>query len=63
MVAIVSAEQADDLQVSWQSLTSGEGAAIIGQIKAGPSRIVLETEISGERILDDLEEDPLPRIC
>jgi hydrogenase expression/formation protein HypE len=63
VVAIVSAEQADALLASWQSLTSGEGAAIIGQIEQGPSRIVLETEISGERILDDLEEDPLPRIC
>jgi hydrogenase expression/formation protein HypE len=63
VVAIVSAEQADDLLASWQSTTPGEGAAIIGQIEEGPKRIVLETEISGERILDDLEEDPLPRIC
>ena len=63
VVAIVSAEQAEDLLAIWQSVNSGEGAAIIGQIEEGPSCIVLETEISGERILDDLEEDPLPRIC
>ena len=62
-MAIVSAEQADELLQSWQSLPEGEDAAIIGQIEQGPSRIILETEISGERILDDLEEDPLPRIC
>jgi hydrogenase maturation factor len=26
-------------------------------------RVVLETEIGGERLLDELEDDPLPRIC
>jgi len=63
VVAIVSSEQADELLQSWRSLPAGNGAAIIGRIEQGPSRIILETEISGERILDDLEEDPLPRIC
>jgi hydrogenase expression/formation protein HypE len=63
VVAIVSAVQAEDLLESWHSLSSGESAAIIGHIEEGPSRIVLETGISGERILGDLEEDPLPRIC
>jgi hydrogenase expression/formation protein HypE len=32
-------------------------------VQEGASRIVLETELAGERLLDDLEEDPLPRIC
>jgi len=63
VVAVVSAEQADDVLGNWQSISAGEGAGIIGQIKQGASHVVLETEISGERILDDLEEDPLPRIC
>ena len=62
-IAIVAAEQAAPLLAEWQKLPSGEGAAIIGTIEQGPPRIVLETELSGERILDDLEEDPLPRIC
>jgi hydrogenase expression/formation protein HypE len=26
-------------------------------------RVVLETELGGERILEELEDDPLPRIC
>jgi len=38
-------------------------AAIIGRIETGPAQVVLETEIGGERILQELEEDPLPRIC
>jgi hydrogenase expression/formation protein HypE len=62
-VAFVSAGQADELLALWRNLPSGEGAAIIGRIEEGAARIVLETEIAGERILDDLEEDPLPRIC
>jgi len=62
-IAIVAAEQAQELLAEWQKLPSGEGAAIIGTIEQGAPRIVLETELAGERILDDLEEDPLPRIC
>jgi hydrogenase expression/formation protein HypE len=38
-------------------------AAIIGTVKSGQSRVVLETGLGGERILAELEDDPLPRIC
>jgi hydrogenase expression/formation protein HypE len=63
VVAVVAQEQANELVSSWCELPSGQDAVVIGRIEEGPSRIVLETEISGERLLDDLEEDPLPRIC
>lgn len=62
-VAIIAEEQAEELVRIWRELPSGEGATLIGRIEEGAPRIVLETEIAGERILDDLEEDPLPRIC
>ena len=62
-IAIVAPDEADSLLAAWQRLPSGEGAAIIGTVEEGAPRIVLETELAGERILDDLEEDPLPRIC
>ena len=62
-VAVVASDQADDLLKEWRALPSGEGAAIIGEIAEGEPRVVLTTELGGERILDDLEEDPLPRIC
>ena len=62
-VAVVAAEQAAELAARWQALPAGEGAAVIGTIEQGVPRIVLETAIEGERILEDLEEDPLPRIC
>ncbi len=48
------------------SLLRGNGnkdAAIIGEVMAGPARVVLETRLGGERILEELEDDPLPRIC
>ena len=63
VLAVVADHQADELATLWRDLPSGQGAAVIGRLVDGPSRIILETEISGERILDDLEEDPLPRIC
>jgi hydrogenase expression/formation protein HypE len=63
VVAVVEADQAERLVAAWRELPAGEGAAVIGRIEEGAPRIVLETPIAGERILDDLEEDPLPRIC
>ena len=54
---------ADTILKTWRALPDGEGAAIIGQIEKGRGRVVLETEIGGERFLEELEDDPLPRIC
>jgi hydrogenase expression/formation protein HypE len=62
-IAIIAEDQAEELLVRWREYESGQGAALIGRISEGPPRTVLETGISGQRILDDLEEDPLPRIC
>jgi len=38
-------------------------ATVIGSVKEGRAQVILETELGGERILAELEEDPLPRIC
>lgn len=38
-------------------------AAIIGSLEAAPGPVVMQTGLGGERILDELEDDPLPRIC
>ena len=63
VVAVVAAQQASSLLASWRGLAEGEGAALIGHVAAGPSRVVLRTELGGERFLEELEDDPLPRIC
>ncbi|MEY3788468.1 MAG: nickel-iron hydrogenase, metallocenter assembly protein [Pseudomonadota bacterium] len=38
-------------------------AVIIGRIETGYAHALIETVLGGERILQELEEDPLPRIC
>jgi hydrogenase expression/formation protein HypE len=38
-------------------------AAVIGHIESGNAYVFIETELGGERILQELEDDPLPRIC
>lgn len=40
----------------------GSGAAHIGRATAG-TEVILRTRVGGERLLDELEEDPVPRIC
>ena len=38
-------------------------ARLIGVIEPGPPRVILQTRLGGERLLPELEDDPLPRIC
>ncbi len=63
VVAVVDPAQAEALLESWQQLDEGKDAAIIGHIDSAMNYVVMETEIGGERILEELEDDPLPRIC
>lgn len=63
VVAVVDESKAQDLLACWQTLDEGKNAAIIGTIDAGIPYVMMETDIGGERILEELEDDPLPRIC
>jgi hydrogenase expression/formation protein HypE len=63
VVAIISPDDADEAFHLWKSLPAGEHAARIGFVESGPARVVLETALGGERFLEELEDDPLPRIC
>ena len=45
------------------ALPSGRDAAIIGRIQEQPQRVILRTPLGGERVIEELEDDPLPRIC
>ncbi len=62
VAAVEKGSEADALQ-RWRELPGGESAAIIGEITADDPYVVLETELGGSRILEELEDDPLPRIC
>ena len=63
VVAVVAPGQAEAILDKWQALPAGRDAVIFGRIDAGLSHVVLETDLGGERILEELEDDPLPRIC
>ena len=62
VVAVVAMEQADTALQRWLNI-GATTAAIIGTLEIGPARAVLETTLGGERLLEELEDDPLPRIC
>ena len=63
VVAVIDAGQGADLLACWQGMDEGAGASLVGRMDAETARVVLETEIGGERLLEELEDDPLPRIC
>ena len=63
VVAVVSEEDTDKALALWQQLPEGADAALIGRVTEPQQRVILETPLGGERILEELEDDPLPRIC
>jgi hydrogenase expression/formation protein HypE len=63
VVAVVAEQQAAALLALWQALPEGREAALIGTLEAASDRVLLQTELGGQRLLDELEDDPLPRIC
>ncbi|MEW6314665.1 MAG: hydrogenase expression/formation protein HypE [Pseudomonadota bacterium] len=63
VVAVVDGAESERALAAWRALPGGEQAAVIGRVEAGRAQVVLETELGGQRLLDELEDDPLPRIC
>lgn len=64
LVAIVPAEAAEAVLAAMRSHPAGREGAIIGEVTAVPEgRVVLATALGGERIVDMLVGEQLPRIC
>ena len=63
VVAVIDPAGADALLQRWHELPQGRDAALVGHMDNGVQRVTLATELGGERILEELEDDPLPRIC
>ncbi len=63
VVTVVSKQDVDKALDRWRAMPEGADSHLIGEVDSGMSRVVLETELGGERILEELEDDPLPRIC
>ena len=61
LVAVVDAAHAGAALAALRALSPA--AALIGEATPGVSQVVLATGFGGERVLDELEDDPLPRIC
>jgi hydrogenase expression/formation protein HypE len=62
-VIVTSNESADKVISILREHPGGKSAAIIGNITSMFDNVRLKTSIGGERVLDMLEEDTLPRIC
>jgi hydrogenase expression/formation protein HypE len=64
MIAVVAREQAEDALACLRSHPLGVDAAVIGELRDAPAgMVVLETAFGGNRVVDMLVGDPLPRIC
>jgi hydrogenase expression/formation protein HypE len=63
-VCVVAAEHAADAVALLHGIPGGESAAMIGEVTADPTGMVLvNTAFGGRRVMDMLVGDPLPRIC
>jgi hydrogenase expression/formation protein HypE len=62
-VVITSHETADEVLNKLRSHALGRDAALIGRVTTKHKGVRLKTKIGGERVLDILEDDMLPRIC
>ena len=64
LVAVVPAEQAEAVLNAMRGHPAGAHAAVIGRVSAGPAGLVtMRTRFGGERIVDTLVGEQLPRIC
>lgn len=63
VVAVIAEADAEKALELWRRLPEGSEAALIGKVTDSKQRVILETSLGGERILEELEDDPLPRIC
>lgn len=62
VVAVLSPAAADEAVAALRGGGFAD-ASVIGVVEPGAPRVILETRLGGERIMPELEDDPLPRIC
>ena len=62
VLAVVDAASGPQALASMQAAPGGAESALIGSVNK-QGLVVVETEFGGERVLHELEDDPLPRIC
>lgn len=63
-IAIVDPEVADDVLAAMQEHPYGRDAAVIGEVtEEHPGRVYLRSRVGGNRVVDMLSGEQLPRIC
>ena len=62
-VAIVDPAEADDIVRAMREFPEGKQAAVIGEVREGDGDLFLMTPLGGNRYLDLLTGEQLPRIC
>jgi hydrogenase expression/formation protein HypE len=64
LVAVVPGDAADAVLAAMRGHPAGRAAAIVGEVAAEPAgSVILSTAFGGERVLDMLVGEQLPRIC
>ena len=63
VVAVVDKAHSSDALSRWQAIDNGRQASLIGVMTKQTAQVELATELGGSRLLHELEDDPLPRIC
>lgn len=64
LVLFCPADQAAAVLAALHGLPEGQGACVVGQVKAGPAgRVTMRTAFGGARLVDMLIGEQLPRIC
>ena len=64
LLAFVAPDQADSVLEAVRSNEFGRDAAVIGEVVSHhPGKVYMQTRIGGERIVDMLTGEQLPRIC
>jgi len=63
VVAVIAAAEAEAALAAMRALPQGTESALVGYVQERPQRVVLRTPLGGERVIEELEDDPLPRIC
>lgn len=64
LIAIVDSNDAENILAAMQNHPLGKNSAIIGEVIANHSGVVvMQTSIGGDRVVDMISGEQLPRIC
>lgn len=64
MIAVVAREDADKALACMKAAPYGENAAVIGEVVEGEAEtVLLRTSVGGTRVIPELYDEGLPRIC